>query len=139
VRFCKDVGMLMQTQDEEAKEILRIVLGMVKEGKIVKGKFSQLLRDDPSTLEEMSQPNWGIEYGIEPLPIRTTALPLAHTSPVERTASPVATAVPSALKGKKRAAPDVRPEDDAEQPTTKKPRVADGKRAAGTWKCDICG
>jgi hypothetical protein len=120
VRFYKDVGMLMQTQDEEAKEILRIVLGMVKEGKIVKGKFSQLLRDDPSTLEEMSQPNWGIEYGIEPLPIRTTA-------------------VPSALKGKKRAAPDVGPEDDAEQPTTKKPRVADGKRAAGTWKCDICG
>jgi hypothetical protein len=87
----------------------------------------------------MFQPNWGIEHGVEPLPIRTSAVPLAHTSPVERTASPVATAVPSALKRKKRAAPDAGSEDDDKQPATKKLRVADGKRATGTWTCDICG
>jgi hypothetical protein len=46
----------MQTSDKEAKEVLRILLGMVKEGKIVKGNYSKLLRNDPPTLEEMSQP-----------------------------------------------------------------------------------
>jgi hypothetical protein len=40
VRFHKNLGMLMQTQDEEAKETVRILLGLVKESKIVKGKFS---------------------------------------------------------------------------------------------------
>jgi hypothetical protein len=117
LQYYKDLGVLMQLENEQSREILRVLLEMVLEGKIGKKKDW-----DNFGVEFV----WRIIYDIEE-PVETFGQHVQHMP-----------APPRLEPNKKRKAPY---DDDQEEirPGPKKARKGGYIPSAGEWKCSKCG